>query len=180
MINLAGNKDADKHIKEELYIAGIEAIDENAKGEVPYTIIGRLGNWKFRRAWYYWVASVERDEDGLPLKVAMKLHNIEHPTKKIMGNVVRSGGHCACPVPDEYGAQPVYNDALDNQLIALGYKKEYNNFLKKSFIPITVGEISQLCNEGKLTVERYVDCYHIDDQIGLFEFAKTLKTLNNA
>jgi hypothetical protein len=180
MINLAGNKDADKHIKEELYLAGIEAISENAKGEVPYTIVGKIGNWKFRRAWYYWVASVERDEDGLPLDIAVKLHETPHPTDngKKLGDSIRSGGHCGCPSPAEYGAQPVYNDELDNQLIALGYKKVYSDFIKKEYIPITVGEVSKLCNEGKLTVERYVDCYHIDDQIGLSEFAKTLKSLS--
>jgi len=181
MINLAGNKDADKHIKEELYLAGIEAIDQKSEGEVPYTIVGRLGNWKFRRAWYYWVATVERDEDGLPLVVAMGLHNTPHPAdnKKKLGDTIRSGGHCGCPAPNEYGAQPVYNEELDEQLIKLGYKKEYFKPLDKSFIHISVGEVSRLCNEGKLTVERYVDCYHIDDQIGLLEFAKTLKTLQN-
>jgi len=179
MENLAGNKDADKHIKEELFLAGIEAINEKAEGEVPYTIVGRIGHWKFRRAWYYWVASTERPEDGLPLAKAMELHNTPHPTKKIMGNLVRSGGHCGCPAPDEYGAQPVYNDELDEQLIKLGYVKEYFKPLDKSFIHINVGEVSRLCNEGKLTVERYVDCYHVDDQIGLNELAKTLKALQN-
>ena len=179
MENLAGNKKADEHIKEELFLAGIEMIDQKSEGEVPYTIVGRIGHWKFRRAWYYWVVTVERPEDGLPLVVAMGLHNMPHPTKKIIGNVVRSGGHCGCPAPDEYGAQPVYNDELDEQLIKLGYKKEYFKPLDKSFIHINVGEVSKLCNEGKLTVERYVDCYHVDDQIGLNELAKTLKTLQN-
>jgi hypothetical protein len=179
MINLAGNKDADKHIKEELYIAGIEIIGEKANGEVPYTVIGRIGNWKFHRAWYYWVASVERREDGLPLDIAMELHNRKHPTddKKILGDSIRSGGHCGCPAPDEYGAQPIHDDELDNQLVALGYEKKYSDFLKKSYVSITVGEISKLSNEGKLNIKRYVDCYHIDDQIGLNEFAKTLKNL---
>jgi len=181
MINLAGNKDADKHIKEELYLAGIEAIAQNSEGEVPYTIVGRIGNWKLRRAWYYWVAYVDdkQPQDGLPLAVAMKLHNTKHPADdgKILGDVIRSGGHCGCPAPDEYGAQPVYNDELDEQLMKLGYEKEYIKFLDKSLIRINVGEVSRLCNEGKLTVERYVDCYHIDDQIGLVEFAKTIKNL---
>jgi hypothetical protein len=34
--------------------------------------------------------------------------------------------------------------------------------------------MSELCNEGKLTVERYVDSYHIDDQIGLNEFVSAI------
>ena len=179
MINLAGNKDADKHIKEELYLAGIEAINEKSEGEVPYTIVGRIGNWKLHRAWYYWIASVERPEDGLKLADAMKLYNTPHPadSKKKLGDTIRSGGDCGCSAPDGYTAQPVYNDELDEKLMALGYEKEYIKFLDKSLIRISVGDVAKLCNEGKLIVERYVDCYHIDDQIGLLEFAKTIKNL---
>jgi hypothetical protein len=181
MINLAGNKDADKHIKEELYLADIEQINVGGtvKSEVPYSIIGRIGNWKLYRAWYYWVATVERREDGLPLEAAMKLHNTPHPTEKIMGNTIRSGGHCGCPAPDEYGAQPVHDEELENKLIELGYEKTYSDFMKKSYVSITVGELSKLSKEGKLKVNQYVDCYHIDDQIGLNEFAKTIKSLNH-
>lgn len=177
MKNLAGVKDADNYIREELYLAGIPTVNKISEGEVPFTIIGKIGDWTFRRAWYYWVVSA--DELGLPLNTALELHNMKHPNPsvKIMGNVVRSGGHCGCPSPDEYGAQPHYDEKLEEQLLTLGYKKEYFELIKKEYIPITVGEISKLCNEGKLTVERYVDCYHVDDQIGLNEIAKIIKQL---
>jgi hypothetical protein len=39
---------------------------------------------------------------------------------------------------------------------------------------LSYGEISKLCNEGKLIADRYIDCYHIDDQVGLVEFAKVI------
>ena len=42
---------------------------------------------------------------------------------------------------------------------------------------LNYGEMSNLCNEGKLQIERYVNCYHIDDLIGLKEFAETIKNL---
>jgi len=178
MKNLAGVKDADQTIKEELYLAGIPQIHEETKGEVPYTVIGSLGPWKFKRAWYYWVASVEDKRNGLPLAIASELHERKNPTSDvILGRSIRSGGHCGCPHPKEFGAQPIYNELLDERLKKLGYKEEYSEILKKKYIPITVGEVSKLCAEGKLGIEQYVDCYHIDDQIGLNEFVKTLKEL---
>jgi hypothetical protein len=179
MENLAGNKEADRFIKEELYLAGIPQIEiGRTQSEVPYTIIGRLGNWTFRRAWYYWVASVENPKDGLLLAKAVALHEKPHPTddkKKILGNVIRSGGHCGCPSPAEYGASPVYDEDLDKQLIALGYKKRRFESINIEGWDLPNGEIRKLCEEGKLKVERYVDSYHIDDQVGLNEFVKAIK-----
>lgn len=172
--------DVDQTIKEELYLAGIPIINEEGKGEVPYTIIGKLGNWTFRRAWYYWIASVKNRINGLPLKIASELHEKKNPTNnEILGHIIRSGGHGGCPHPKDYGADPLYNKELDEQLKKLGYKEEYSEILKENFVPISVGEVSKLCNEGKLNVERYVDCYHIDDQIGLNEFAKFLNKMIN-
>jgi len=176
MKNLAGVNEADLTIKEELYLAGIEQVPAEAKGEVPYTIEGRIGNWRLRRAWYYWMVSVELPTDGLLLKDAVELHEKPNPINpdKILGTSIRCGGHCGCPSPVEYGAQPVHDEALEEKLVALGYKKEYSEILKKEFVRITVGEISELCEAGRLVVDQYVTSYHIDDQIGLNEFAKFL------
>jgi hypothetical protein len=178
MENLAGNKEADKNIKEELYLAGIPQVKiDNNHSEVPYTIIGKLGKWTFRRAWYYWVATVENRKDGLILAKAIELHERKHPTDdkmKILGNVIRAGGDCTCPSPKNYVAQPVYDEELDRQLTALGYKKKRFEILNMDGWNLNYGQISKLCKEGKLTVDRYVDCYHIDDQVGLLEFAKAI------
>lgn len=176
MKNLAGNEQADSTILEELYLANIPSkkVDKN-NGEVPYSYIGKIENWTFKRAWYYWVVSVENGEKGLPLNIALELHNKKNPTNdSILGDVIRCGGHAGCPSPDKYGAQPLYDEEYENQLFALGYKKTYYESLDKEYFSITVGEVSNLCNEGKLTVKRYVDCYHIDTQIGLNEFVKML------
>ena len=174
MINLAGNKKCNETILEELYLANIPAIKcEQSTGEVPYSYEGKIGNWTFRRRWYYWSVSVGDKDLGLPLKEALELHNKKHPTKdSILGNIIRCGGHGGAPSPDEYGAQPIYNEALTEALVALGYEKIYFKLQDQWHVPITVGEVSELCNSGKLTVERYVDNYNIDEQIGLNEFAK--------
>lgn len=179
MKNLAGDFKADETILEELYLANIPSIKvPNNGSEVPYSFVGKVGKWTLKRAWSYWVASVEDAVDGLSIKKALQLHYKKHPLKnENLGYSIRCGGHAGCPSPDEYGAQPIYNDELDNQLLKLGYEKQYSDLLGKEYISITVGEISQLCNEGKLTVERYVKCYHIDDQIGLNEFVKFINKL---
>jgi len=94
MINLAGIKDADITIREELYLAGIEAIPMEGKGEVPFTVCGRIGHWKLERAWYYWIASTEHLTDGLLLNDAMRLHYKPHPIEcKILGTIIRSNGY---------------------------------------------------------------------------------------
>ena len=67
MKNLAGETKADLYILEELDKAGIKVVEgERSRGEVPYTLTGKLGNWNFNRAWYYWVAGAQNGK-GLPL-----------------------------------------------------------------------------------------------------------------
>jgi hypothetical protein len=41
-----------------------------SRGEVPTRWVGQLGPWKFRRAWYYWIAS----GPGIPPAQAVKLY----------------------------------------------------------------------------------------------------------
>lgn len=177
MKNLAGVENADESILEELYLANINPIKvDRSSGEVPYSYIGKIGNWTFKRAWYYWMVSVDDNVEGLRLDIALELHNKKHPAKNHnLGEVIRSGGHCGAPSPDEYGAQPIYNDELYEKLKLLGYYSTMHPSLHVEYVPITVGEVSKLCNEGKLIIDRYVDSYHVDDQIGLNELVKVLK-----
>ena len=179
MKNLAGKHDCDETILEELYLAGLKPIKiEKSDTEVPYRYIAKFGNWTFRGAWYYWVARVEKDELGLPLDVALELYNKKQPFKDVnLGEIIRAGGDAGCESPDGYVSQPIYNEEFNEKLIALGYKKEYSEALKMSYIPINYGQIAKLCNEGKLDVKRYVDTYHIDDQIGLNEFVSCIINL---
>lgn len=60
MINLAGVKEADEHIQEELYSAGIEIVrGELSKGEVPYSITGKLADW-------FWPSGLFQDPLAAP------------------------------------------------------------------------------------------------------------------
>jgi len=185
MINLAGKEDADKSILEELYLAGIPSVKiERGRTEVPYSYIGKLGIWEFRRAWRYWTVSVPDGKCGLPLKEALKLHYKEHPTdkKQIMGNIIRSGGHADCLPPDEYGAQPIYNKELVEKCKSIGISTKSLKSMgagddETEYPDLNYGEVLNLCNEGKSQVECYVKCYHIDDLIGLKEFSETIKNL---
>lgn len=177
MKNLAGVDTCDQDIKEELYLAGIETGKAETKGEVPFSIEGRIGYWKLRRAWRYWVAIVENDADGLPLEAALELHNTPNPIdiKADIGYVVRAGGDGNGPCPSGYVAQPVYDDELNEKLVSLGYKKQHYKLIDKDLVDISYGEVAELCNSGKLDVQRYVNTYHIDTQIGLNVFAAFIK-----
>jgi len=179
MINLAGVDTCDTDIKEELYIAGIEIINVVSNGEVPSTIESRIGNWRLRRAWNYWVATVERPEDGLILTDALELHNMPSPinNENKIGYVIRCGGHAGAPSPDEYGAKPIYDETLNQRLKKLGFEERYFESLNMNFIDINISQINKLFEEGKLDVERYVDSYHIDTQIGLNLFVNFISKL---
>jgi len=125
---------------------------------------------------------VENNGDGLPLEKAIQLYEIKHPTQtdKCIGEVVRAGGHGVGIHPSSYVSQPIYNDDLDKKLIVLGYQYQYSDILEKDYISINMGEVAKLCNDGKLDVERYVDCYHIDEQIGLNIFVNFIKEMDKA
>lgn len=93
MENYAGVKDCNDGIQKEL-----EEVEINVNkfsfvldGEVPTKILGSLGPWSFKRAWYYWVA----EGPGIPLEEAEELH-------KNFGQEVRVAGHCGCPSPREW------------------------------------------------------------------------------
>ena len=57
MRNLAGQKNCNYFIDQELEQAGINVkpITEKHHSEVPCSLMGELGKFTFRRAWYYWV-----------------------------------------------------------------------------------------------------------------------------
>jgi len=70
-------------INQELLSAGIEIISENGAGEVPYNIIGKLGPYEFRRAWYYWMVS------GLvPYDAAVEMYENEYGKKTFVARVI--------------------------------------------------------------------------------------------
>ncbi len=170
MKNLAGVKEADEHIQEELYLARIELVqEEQNKGEVPYSITGKLGDWKFNRAWNYWMA-FSSEGKGLLLNVATELHERQYPIigekqPKNYGKVIRVTGHCGCPHPREW--------AFPTREVLRKESKRIGQDLMRT----CYGDLTKLCNSGEVQGDRFVDSYHIDNQIGLNEFARVLKEL---
>ncbi len=168
MKNLAGVNGADESIQEELYLAGIEIVNgEQVRGEVPYSINGKLKDWKFEREGYYQMASAPNGK-GLELKIVTKLYEKGYPIigknqPKNQGSAIRVAGNCV-GIHSRKWAFP--NDSiLQTELKKLG--KEFGTYSK----------ISKLCNQGVIQSPRFVDYYHIDNQIGLNEFARALKEL---
>lgn len=115
MINLAGTStpEADVVCAEELKAAGIEVhlLPVLGRNEVETHVIGSVGPWGFRRAWYYWVAT----GPGIPPAIATLLH-AKH------GKAVRVNGHCGAPSPQEQNggfAVGIYHVDIQDGLNAL-------------------------------------------------------------
>jgi hypothetical protein len=94
--NLAGNTEADAQCAGELALAKIEVypLPESTRESHPEMrtiIMGSLGNWSFKRAWRYWIATGA----GIPPDIATELHEAH-------GKEVRVEGHCGCPSPLEW------------------------------------------------------------------------------
>ena len=71
MINLAGRKDCDGYIRNELTRARVELVEHEQvmeNSEVPARLTGKLGKFKFTRAWYYWIV-----DGDVPIDVARVL-----------------------------------------------------------------------------------------------------------
>ena len=164
MINLASNKDCDKEIEKELRQAGIKLVrGENAVGEVPSSVTGKLGEFAFQRAWYYWVVSGK-----VPLAVAEELY-----TDPVGETDIRVAGHCGCPPPKEWidwidanGKIAIPHTEME-KILALTKiwkdKEKYTSRYRASDDPATDG------------FAPFITLYHIDSEIGLRIFADTLK-----
>lgn len=157
MINLAGNKECDKFILEELERAQIKSVklDKPDNGEVPYNYIGSLADGKltFRRAWYYWMV-----EGKVPKHIAEKIY--AHPEGK---KTVRIAGHCGCMDPSEYGL--TYFDKATGQKIMTETDLDT---LKRHF---KEEHWSQYTIDKGQPQEQFATHYHIDDQAGLLLFS---------
>ena len=157
MINVAGNKDCDKYIKEELSIAGIPIIEllNNMNSEVSASIIGHLNGFTFQRAWYYWII-----KGYMPLQYANELY------EKYNDLNIRVAGNSKDTLPEEWSESKDYKNktkAIVNKLFA----KE-----------ITYDEAEQKCEEIRKQGNQFVESYHIDTQEGLLRFAEIIKQYN--
>jgi hypothetical protein len=170
MRNLAGDPNCDRSITDELQAVGVPRVTGEKSGhEVNASVTGKLGPFKFSRAWYYWVV-----EGPTPLHVAEELY------KNPIGRTeVRCGGHCGCPAPADYGV--THYDAAGKMLLPLS-GPDYKLIQAKPWSPgladILAG-IEQKCRfveSPRLeAVSSIVDCYHIDSGEGLKLFVDTIR-----
>jgi len=172
MKNLAGDKNADAHIKAELNRCGIpiESIPLGPS-EVPYTLIGKLGEFTFTRAWYYWCVS-----GPVPLALAESLYTEEFKCD------IRSGGDCVTRPPliwatyihegKQVITQEEYKSHVDLASKSPLYKKilESEDFKLRYYI---------LPDDDLSSYKQYVTSYHIDSELGLYVFVQAIKSLLN-
>ena len=158
--------------RQELEMARIPVVETLAKGEVPSDVAGRLGEFEFRRAWYYWTV-----KGRVPIALARKMY--EDPLGKVM---VRVAGHCGCPPPDQMsddGTRLLWARWImaDGKIVIT--TKEEKGFIEvEASLPnwrdkYTVNDDPT----GLIGAECFVTSYHIDDLGGLRLFADTVRDL---
>lgn len=178
MINLAGHRDADRIVEEELFVAGIEPVRVQPYGEAHTIWAGRLGPYTFRRSWYYWVV-----EGPVPLEAARAIYK-QRPYGR---RDVRVGGDCGCPAPED--SHLSYRTADGKRIHWLRsesdlylYAKFKNGTLGESMAnvlgPLFRGEEGPLVftveERDAITASITVDLYHIDSQAGLKVFVEAV------
>ena len=98
MQNLAGVPRATELITEELKRLDIPIIDSKEPIDEPKSLVyGQLGDYIFKRAWYYYKVSGD-----VPLNVAEELYST------LIGKQdIRVVGHCGCPHPSTWAKNGV-------------------------------------------------------------------------
>jgi hypothetical protein len=153
MINLAGRSDADVYIRKELTHCRIPVIPYNGKGEVPATIQGKLGDFTFHRAWYYFIV-----EGPTPLEVARELY-----ADPLGRDDVRVNGHGNGLNPDEWGTSYY---APDGRKIIPTTELTKFEAVAKDCPTIKMDEIHKkfIFSDNKSNAKGIVDSYHIDSK----------------
>ena len=164
MENLAGNNDCDVKIERELVRAGIDVVrGERSGGEVPASITGKLGDFTFHRAWYYWVVDCR-----IPLQVAQELY--ADPVGK---TDVRVAGHAGCPPPEEWA----HWFAPDGRAVVKTKEEaEFRKFEEKGVLLKGTTDDHVFSDDPQsVGAQGFVVNYHIDTEVGLRLFADTAK-----
>lgn len=169
MINLAGQKDADRYIREELRNCGIEIVEgELNKGEVPYTLTGKLGQFTFTRAWYYWCV-----EGPHAAHSARILHN--HPVAK---KNIRALGDCGCPDISEKVITRVNPETgqMVMELDKFTKEMEQAEHLFRD-MPDTLARFKAkwIGAEKPASFPGFVMSYHVDTELGLYLLAESIR-----
>lgn len=164
MINLAGVKDCDATISEELRLARIPALNaiSVSRDEVPWKVYGQLGPFQFYRAWYYYIVS-----GGLvPLKIAEEMYADPLGQKD-----VRCAGDCACRPPKQW-CDYFYDG---KQCCSLKEQAGFDRYIKKGlFKEQDIYSKYHFCENPEELGEGVIASYHIDSLAGLRFFADSI------
>lgn len=165
MRNLAGDKDCDRFIADELRRAGIPAVaTERSPREVAACIEGRLGPFRLSRAWYYWVA-----EGPMPVEWAWKIYDDPAgPTD------VRVAGHCGGVPPEDPWVDWLYEG---KKVVRAEEREEFEKLIAKGIFDRSILDGYVFDDDPRVTALRrgYVNVYHIDSELGLRVFADTAR-----
>ena len=170
MINLAGHRDADYYIREELTNCGIEIVEmPKSKGEVGYTLTGKLGQFTFRRAWYYWCV-----EGPHAVHLAKVLN--EHPAAR---KDVRAVGDCSCPkIEGDYVITRINPETGQMVMEAEKFAKEMAQAERMfSDMPDTMARFKAkwMGDAHPELFPGFVMSYHVDSELGLYLLAESIK-----
>lgn len=172
MENLAGNADCDRYITRELERARIPwVVVDRVNYEVPYAVIGKLGEFAFKRAWYYYIVS-----GRVPLEAAKEMY-YEDPVGR---TDIRVNGHCGCPAPEEQAEY--YNSDMVKLLDREQETEAKEAVASKSEFMRECGQ--RLLDENlfvdnpALVGKGFIDLYHIDSELGLRIFVDTIRKYN--
>jgi hypothetical protein len=169
MKNLAGVKNCDIYIKNELRSCGIDIVEgKRVGGEVAASLQGKLKDFTFQRAWYYWVV-----EGLVPLHVAQELYADE-----VGKTDIRVAGHCDCPAPEKPWVTWVADDG--REIISENQKKSFKELAKshpdwEEFKTEAVEKRFIFSDKPELYGSPFIDSYHIDSELGLKIFADRIK-----
>lgn len=162
MKNLAGIPEADQYILEELQRARIPYFNvETGNTEVPYTIIGRLGKFEFRRAWTYWVV-----QGPLPIYLAERIY--ADPVGK---TDIRVNGDAGCSPPESW-AKWLTPDGKEVLPV-----EEEAEFDRHETLKARKGAYLFSGDPASLGAKQLVTSYHIDTEVGLRIFADTIREM---
>lgn len=193
MINLACREPSIKHSDEatlqciaELVEAGIavEISPTTPIGEVSSRATGKLGPFKFERAWRYWIC-----KGPMPLDLANQIYGAtlgprpgsqDKPVKA--GKVIRVAGHCMAPKPEDWAE----NYAADGRKFLRDTPEQRASCEQFKHIIERTGKMEDRFVWSKDPVEeatrsgyRIIDQYHVDTQEGLNFLAEKIRSWPN-
>lgn len=157
--------DVDRTVVSELERCGIPVEEVTGKGEVPYRHMGKLGDFTFIRAWYYWTV-----RGPVPLAVAQELYE-----DRVGRTDIRVAGHCACPPPEPPWVTHVFGDG--RQLYKVKGTEEEQEAEEAQLDKYSPGwrkDILYAVDPAAIASKSFVEGYHIDSELGLYIFVKAL------